>query len=126
MATVLAFALIVAVDGLLSLVTDRDVIVEPDAGPLVAVAMVATVSALVFVLCFRRAPALVVWRVVVAALGTVILAPLAGALVYAVVRFELAATVVFFGRYVLDQFVIATAIVAGSVVLAHALVPEHS
>lgn len=126
MATVLAFALIIAVDGVLSLVTDRDVIVEPDAGPLVAIAMAVTVCALVFGLCLRRVPTAIAWRVVVAALGAVVLAPLAGSVVYALVRSEPAAAIVFFGRYVLDQFVIVTALIAASVVLAHALVPVRS
>ena len=126
MATVLAFALIVAVDGVMSLVTDRDVIVEPDAGPLVAVAMAATTCAFVFILCFRRVPTTIALRAVVTALGAVVLAPLAGSVVYAMVRSEPAAAIVFFGRYVVDQFVIVTALIAASVVVAHALVPVHS
>lgn len=123
MATVLAFALIVGVDGVLSLLTDRDVIVEPDAGPLVPVAMTGMCCALVFALAYRRRPRPPAGRALAAALGSLVLAPLAGGLAFALARGELASALVFFAGHVLDRFVIAAAVIAGVVVLAHAFVP---
>lgn len=121
MATVLAFALIVFVFGMLSLALDRDVIDEADAGPLVGVSMVVVALLVVLLITLREAPAPIVGRTVSAALAVVILSPLVGAIMYSVVTVELGVIPVFFGRYVLSPFVLASAIIAALVVLGHAV-----
>lgn len=124
MATVLALALVVFVDGMLSLVLDRDVVAEPGAGPLVAIAATGFTAALVFVVTLRRRPVSRLWRVVAAGLGAFAGAPLAGAIVYGIVRVDPGAALIFFGAHLIDPFTLAVAVVAASVVLAHSFVPN--
>lgn len=122
MATVLAFALIVFVFGVLSLTLDRDVIDEADAGPLVGVSMVVVALLVVLLITLREAPAPVIGRTVTALLAVVMLSPLVGAIAYSAVRVELGVIPVFFGRYVLSPFVLASAGIAALVVLGHAAI----
>ena len=125
MAAVLTVALIVFVDGVLSLVLDRDVVAEPDAGPLVAIAATGFVVVLVFVVTLRRKPASRPLRVIVAALGSLVGAPLAGALGYGIVRGDPSTVLIYFGAHLIDPFSLAVAAVAASVVLAHSFVPQR-
>ena len=122
MATVLAFALIVLVDGVLALVLSRDVIEEPDAGPLVGVSMVIVALLVVLLITLRRRPSSPAGSTVSAALAVAVLSPLTGAVAYSIVRAQLGVIPVFFGEYVLSPFVLASAAVCALVVLGHRLI----
>ncbi len=126
MATVLAFALIVFVDGVLSLVLRRDVIDEPDAGPLVGASMVVAALLVVLLITLRARPSSAVSSVLSAGLAIVVISPLTGAVVYSAVRAQLGVIPVFFGEYVLSPFVLASGVVCALVVLAHGLIRRPS
>ena len=115
-ATVLAVALLVFVGGFLSLFLDRDLIEVSDAGTLVGPLMAATTCAVVFSFVFRRQPLRLGMRVLSASLWTLIGAPATGAIVYSIVRENLAVIPVFFGTFLLSPFVLVSALIAGVVV----------
>lgn len=115
-ATVLAVALLVFVGGFLSLFLDRDLVELPDAGTLVGPTMAVATCAVVFTFVFRRLPRRLGMRVLSATLWTLIASPAAGAIMYAIVRENLAVIPVFFGTYVLSPFVLASAGIAAVVV----------
>lgn len=123
MVTVLFGALLVAVDGFLSLLTDRDVISQPDAGPLVGPVMAVVGLAVVFVsvLDGLRPPAGRIRIPVARAIGTglivYLLGPMAGATVYVFGQQQLMSWLVFFGGYLTSPFVIASAVLAAFTVL---------
>lgn len=118
MVTVLYGAILLAIDGFVSLLADRDVIQEPDAGPLVGPIMALVVLAAVFVSVLGglrptlARPAIPVARAVVTALLVYLLGPLAGAIVYVAGQEQLLTGVLFFARYLLSPFVIASAVLA--------------
>ncbi len=116
MAVVLTASLIVFVYGFMSLFFGRDVIEEPDAGPLVGPLMALTACAVVLRFVLTERPAAPGRRSVAAALTAAIAVPLAGALAYAAVRGELAASAVFFGRNILSPFVLAADVIVALVV----------
>lgn len=118
MVTVLYGAVLVAVFGLVSLALDRDVIGEPDAGPLVGSAMAAVALTVVFLSVLfglkphagiRRMP---VGRAVTTGLLGYLLSPLAGAVVYALGQPQLASGIPFYLRYLLSPFVALAALIA--------------
>lgn len=115
-ATVLAVALLVFVGGFLSLFLNRDIVELPDAGPLVGPAMAAATCGVVFSFAFRRLPRGLGLRALSASVWALIAAPAAGALVYSIVRENLAVIPVFFGTYLLGPFVLSSALIAGAVV----------
>lgn len=123
MVAVLYGAVLMAVDGFSSLLLDRDVIQERDAGPLVGPIMAVGALAVVFVSTLGGLrPTSVRRRIPVGrALGTAalvyLLSPLAGAIVYAFGQDQLLSAVSFFGRYLLSPFVITSAVLAGLVIL---------
>ncbi|MBX3091869.1 MAG: hypothetical protein KF801_05100 [Cryobacterium sp.] len=123
MATVLYGAVLVALDGFLTLLTNRDVVAERDAGPLVGPAMAVTALAVVFVSVVgglrpasgpRRIP---VGRSLATAFIVYLLGPVAGSIVYVSGQEHLASGVLFFGRYLASPFVICSAVLAGLVIL---------
>lgn len=115
-ATVLAVALLVFVGGFLSLFLDRDLVELPDAGTLVGPAMAVATCWVVFSFVFRRRPPGLGRRCVSASLWALIASPAAGAIVYSIVRENLAVIPVFFGTYLLSPFVLSSAVIAGVVV----------
>jgi Family of unknown function (DUF6121) len=123
MVAVLYGAVLLAVDGFVSLLVDRDVIIEADAGPLVGPVMAVAALAVVFVsILGGLRPSSAARKVPVGrAIGTVILVyvlgPMAGAAVYAFGQEQLLSAVLFFGRYLTSPFVIASAVIAGLTVL---------
>ncbi|MCU1637988.1 MAG: hypothetical protein JWL94_635 [Microbacteriaceae bacterium] len=125
MAAVIDFALLIFVFGFMSLLTDRDLIEEPDVGTLVGPAMTVTACLLVFSLVYRRRPAGIGARALYATLGTMIGAPFVGSVVFAAGRAEVAIVPVFFGRYVLSPFVLSAAIIGAAVVFAAALLERR-
>ena len=123
MATVVYGALLVAIDGFVSLLTDRPVIVEPDAGPLIGPVMAIVALLIVFfsILGGLRptdaAPSLPVGRALVTAAAVYLFSPLVGATAYAVGQPQLLTAILFFARYLASPFIIASALLAGVVVL---------
>lgn len=123
MVAVLYGALLVAIDGFVSLLADRDVITEPDAGPLVGPIMAVVALAIVFlsVLGGLRPtpgrPKLPLARAVITALAVYFLSTLAGAIVYVSGQDQLLSGALFFARYLGSPFVIASALLAAVPVL---------
>ncbi|GAB3135328.1 DUF6121 family protein [Marisediminicola antarctica] len=115
-ATVLAVALLVFVGGFLSLFLDRDLVELPDAGTLVGPVMAVATCGVVFSFVFRRMPLGLGLRALSASLWTLIASPAVGAILYSIVRENLAVIPVFFGTYLLSPFVLSSAVIAGVVV----------
>lgn len=118
MVTVLYGAILLALDGILSLLVDLDVIAEPDAGPLVGPIMAVVALAIVFVSVLgglrptSARPAIPVARAIVTAVLVYLLGPLAGAVVYTAGQEQLLTGLLFFARYLASPFVIASAVLA--------------
>lgn len=118
MVTVLYGAILVAVYGFISLLTDRDVIAEPDAGPLVGPVMAVAMLAVMFFSVLgglrpAEGPARVpVARAAMTATSVLLLGPLAGAVAYAFGQDQLLSALPFFAAYLASPFVIASAVVA--------------
>lgn len=121
MAVVLTAALVIAVYGVIGLVINRDVIEEPDAGPLVGPLMVVAVCAVVLWFVLKSRFRGLFARPLAAALTAVVVGPLVGAIAYAVVRAEIFVIPVFFGRYITGPFVLSSGFIAGLVVFSVAL-----
>ena len=118
MVTVLYFAVLVAVDGFISLITDREVITQADAGPLVGIAMSSVALLIMFASLLgglkpmpgrRKLP---VGRAISTALLIYLVAPAAGAVVYSFGQPQLASAIPFFLGYLLSSFVVAAAAIA--------------
>jgi hypothetical protein len=116
MAVVLTASLIVFADGILSLLLDREIIGEPDAGPLVGPLMAAAVCLIVLWFVLRSLPRPVPARMLAAGLSAVIGGPLVGATLYTVGRGQLGVFPFFFGSHLLDPFVLASGVIAAVVV----------
>ncbi|MBX3077626.1 MAG: hypothetical protein KF692_00115 [Cryobacterium sp.] len=123
MVAVLYGAILMAVDGFVSLLIDRDVISEPDAGPLVGPVMAVTALSIVFVSVLgglrpapgpRRVP---VGRAISTLAIVYVLSPLAGAIVYVFGQDRALTAVEFFSKYLGSPFVIASAALAGLAIL---------
>ncbi len=118
MVTVLYGAILLALDGILSLLADRDVISEADAGPLVGPIMAVVALAIVFVSVLgglrptSGRPAIQVARAITTAVLVYLVGPLAGAIVYTAGQDQLLAGLLFFARYLASPFVIASALLA--------------
>lgn len=116
-------ALLVAVDGVLSLSLDIDVISETDAGPLVGPLM--ALGALVIVFCclvFAMKPLegrsrIPIATSVVSAILIYLLCPFIGAVAYWLGKHEIAAGTIFYSKYLTSPFVIASALLALLVIL---------
>ncbi|MHB1171404.1 MAG: DUF6121 family protein [Lacisediminihabitans sp.] len=124
MATVLYGAILGFAYGVISLLTGRDVISEPDVGPLIGPVMAAVACVLVFgsvlmSLRPRRGPLRLPWgRAVTTAIAVYLLGPAVGALLVAVGRANAFSGLLFFGGNITGPFVICSAIVALPLVLA--------
>lgn len=118
MVTVLYGAILLALDGFVSLLVDRDVVSEPDAGPLVGPIMAVVALAVVFVSVLgglrptSGRPAIPVARAITTTALVYLLGPLAGAIVYTAGQDQLLAGLLFFARYLASPFVIASALLA--------------
>lgn len=118
MVAVLYGAILLALDGFVSLVADRDVISEPDAGPLVGPIMAVVALAIVFVSVLgglrptSERPALPLARAAATAVLVYLLGPLAGAIVYTAGQEQLLTGLLFFARYLASPFVIVSALLA--------------
>ena len=122
MAVVLTASLVIAVYGVIGLTLNRDVIEEPDAGPLVGPLMVVAVCAVVLWFVLRSRSVRMIGRIGAAAVTAIVAGPLVGAIAYATVRAEVFVIPVFFGRYVTSPFVLSSGVIAGLVVLSAALI----
>ncbi len=120
--TVLYIALLVAVWGFISLLTERDVVgeagVAPLAGPAMAVAASAVVLFSVLFALRRFTGAPPVGRALIAAAVVYLAAPLAGALVVAIDRADVASALLFAAVRATGPFVPAAAVVAALLLLA--------
>lgn len=118
MVSVLYGAILVAVDGIISLASDRDVITEPEAGPLIGpiMAVVAIVVLFFSILDGLRPTSgrarLMIGRALSTTLLIYLLSPLAGSIGYALGQPQLASAIPFYLRYLLSPFVVASALIA--------------
>lgn len=118
MVAVLYGAILLAVDGFVSLLANRDVISDSDAGPLVGPVMAIAALAIVFVAVLgglrptSGAPRVPVGRAITTALLVYLLGPLAGAIVYVLGKGSAATAVIFFGSCLASPFVMAAAVLA--------------
>ncbi len=118
MVAVLYGALLLAIDGVISLLGDRDVIVETDAGPLVGPIMAFFAVCVVFLSVLgglRPVPGgmgIPIIRALATGLVVYIFSPIAGAIVYVFGQEQLLTGVHFFVRYLLSPFVLSAAILA--------------
>ena len=132
MAAVLFGALLGAVYGFISLLTGRDVITEPDVGPLIGPIMAASACAVVFVsVLFSLRPSggpfRLPWvRSVITAIAVYLLDPAIGAILVAVDRADSFAALFFFAENVTGPFVVASALIALPVVLLTPLLAAGS
>lgn len=117
MAVVATAALIVFVDGFLSLILARDIVELPDAGPLAGPAMAVAVCLLVLVFVLRRQPEGLVARGLTAGLAATVVGPVVGGVVYGLVREEFASVVVFVGGSILSPFTLAASVIVAGVVI---------
>lgn len=123
MAAVLFGALLGAVYGFISLLSNRDVIAEPDVGPLVGPIMAASACAVVFVSVLfslrpSGGPLRLPWaRSVITAIAVYLVGPAIGAMLVAIDRADLFSALFFFAESVTGPFVIASALIALPVVL---------
>lgn len=123
MASVLFGALLGAAYGFISLLTSRDVITEPDVGPLIGPIMVASACAVVFVSVLfslrpSGGPLRLPWaRSVITAVIVYLLGPAVGAVLVAIDRADFFAALFFFAESVTGPFVVASAIISLPVVL---------
>lgn len=123
MTTVLYGALLVASFGIISLVADRDVIPEPDAGPFVGIGYTGPALLVVFLAVLgglspsatRGVP---LARAIVTGLVVFVASPVVAAAVYVVVTAQLGAFLVFTGGHLLSPFTVAAALIAFLIVLA--------
>lgn len=126
MVTVLCGAVLMATDGVMSLVADRDVVAEPDAGPLVGPAMAIAALAVLFLSLLGglrpspRAPSVPVARAIVASGLVWVLGPAVGAIAYSLGQEQPLSGLLFFSRHLVSPFTIASAAI---VLLAVLLLP---
>ena len=118
-ATVTYGALVIALFGFISLIADRDFIVEADAGPLLGPWMVAVACAATFVALVRTQSRAAPWATaVVAAASAYALMLVAGGLAYMVTRGELIWALLFAARYAVSPFVVGAAVLTAVIVIA--------
>ena len=123
MAAVLYGAVLGAAYGIISLVTNQDVITERDVGPLLGPIMAATACAVVLVSVLlslrpRRGPfRLPVLRAVMTAVIVYLLGPIVGGVIVMFDRGDSFAGLFFFAHSVTGPFIVASALAAIPVVL---------
>lgn len=123
MAAVLFGALLGAVYGFISLLTGRDVISEPDVGPLIGPIMAAAACAVVFLSVLfslrpRGGPLRLPWaRSIITAAIVYLLGPFIGAVLVAIDRADAFAALFFFAESATGPFVVASALISVPVVL---------
>lgn len=118
MVAVLYGAILLAVDGLISLIGDRDVIVEEDAGPLVGPIMAFSALCVVFLSVLAglrpvsgRMP-IPFGRAMTTGFAVYLIGPAVGAIVYLFGQEQVLTGLDFFVRYLLSPFVLAATILA--------------
>ena len=115
MAVVLTAALLVFTYGFASLILDRDVITQADAGtllgPLMFLAPLAIVARSVLAPWAER----VSRQAIAAATAAVLIGPAVGAVVYAIERSQLAVIPLFYVTYIVSPFVLLSGVVVGAV-----------
>jgi hypothetical protein len=128
MATILFFALVIAVTGFEFLFSGNDPISQPDATPYLGPAMVTSVAVVVwFATAFgaRRGTNIVVTALVAAATSYLVMLGV-GSLAYAFLHGDVAELIVFPAGYALGPFVVGTVVVALAVVVGGVAVARQS
>jgi hypothetical protein len=133
MATVTHLGLVVLTIGFVSFATNRDVIVEQDAGTLLGPAMVVASMAVVFLTLARsfgvaerdRVTPRILQPAVVAAVVAFVGMLVVGSGIYSLERREAVWLVLFAGRYASSAFVVVSAVWAAIVVAGALLVARH-
>ena len=126
MAAVLYVALVVMVWGIMSFTLARDIIVDPDAGPLLGPSLVAACAVLVLLLCLRRRRLGPVVGGIAAVLGSIMIAALVAAVVLVIGSGRILAFPVYFGLYVLNPFLLVAGLLAGVVTATASVLPRRS
>lgn len=123
MVAVLYGAILLAVDGYVSLLTNHEIISESDAGPLVGPVMAVTALAIVFCsILFGLRPSSSPPRIPIAGATVTgalvfVLSPLAGAIMYVLGKAVLGSAIRFFLHYLASPFVVTSAVLAAVAVL---------
>lgn len=112
LATATYLAALIALWGFTSLILDRDVIVEPDAGPLLGPAMAVAACAVTWVAIVRQRGA-ALGRALAAAASVYVVMLVVGAVGYMLTRGQLAWLVLFPGNHALSPFVIGAGLLSG-------------
>jgi hypothetical protein len=116
-------AVLLAIDGVISLLADQDVIVEADAGPLVGPIMAFSAVSVVFLSVLsglRPVPGgarIPLGPALLTGLVVYFLSPFVGAIVYVFGQEQILSGVHFFVRYLLSPFVLASALLAVATIL---------
>ncbi|MDO7882856.1 DUF6121 family protein [Salinibacterium soli] len=106
-------AAVVASSGIISLLTDRDVIDYPDAGPLLGVVMVVAAGVLTWLGCWRSARASAPWLpALLTALGAFAAFVVVGGVGYGLIRGSAAWMLLAAAHFALSPFVVAAAVLA--------------
>jgi len=107
-------ATVIAVWGFTSLLLDRDIITEADAGPLLGPAMAVTAAAVVsFSLWRLRKRTTLLAPTVATAASVYVLMLLVGAVGYSVTQGSFTWLVLFTARYAVSPFIVGAALLAG-------------
>lgn len=126
-AVVLFLALAIAASGIISLYADREVLTEPDAGPLIAPTMFAAATAALYLLLVtfgRRRGSLVIGALVTAVI-TYFFFLLSGSTLYSMGKGQPLLSLLFFGSNGVAPFAIAIAAIAFVVALAFFLLLSY-
>jgi hypothetical protein len=126
-AVVLFLALAIAASGIISLYTDREVLTEPDAGPLIAPTMFALATAALYTLLVtfgRRRGSLVVGALVTAVI-TYFFFLFSGSTLYSIGKGRPLLSLLFFGSNAVGPFAITVAVIAFIVALAFFLLLSY-
>lgn len=107
-------ATLIAVWGFTSLLLDRDIITESDAGPLLGPAMAVTAAAVVSLSLWRlRRRTTLLSPTIGTAASVYVLMLLVGAVGYSVTQGNFAWLVLFTARYAVSPFIVGAALLAG-------------
>jgi hypothetical protein len=120
-------AALIASWGLISLVTNTDVITEPDAGPLLGPAMAAAATIVTWILLARvRSSRSILGLAALAAVSTWFAMIVVGGIGYSVTKGDFTWLLLFGGKYAVSPFVVIPALLAALAVVLTKLLTGRS